>query len=357
MRVAPLLLSSLLLAGCGSGANEEAQNARAAAMPRAVSAGKIERRAIAQDLLVSGVLVAREEAAVSSQLSGFAVAHVYVDQDDQVRAGQPLAVLDDSLLRADIEQQRAVVAQQRIAAEKARSEAARVSGLENAGVLSSEAITERRLGARTAGATLAQAQAALKALLVRQGFMTIRAPVSGRILSRAVRPGDIAAPGTIMFRIARDNLVELDAEVPEQSINLVRPGQPATLTLPSGLTLPGTVRLVSAEIDPQTKLGRARILMGPDRALRPGGFAEAHLTVAEAEVPAVRQSAIRHESGTASVMILDSDNRVRSRPVHTGASSGGWIAVIDGPAIGTRVLIGGQGFVLDGDKVAPRMVP
>ena len=350
----PLSLG-LLLAACSGSNDDDTATARAAAAPRAVSAALVTRRPMASDLALSGVLVAREEASVASQLSGYPVARVLVDQDEQVRAGQPLAQLDDTLLRADIAQQQAVVAQQRIAAEKARSEAGRVAGLELSGVLSSEAIAERGLAARTADAAVAQGQAALRSLLVRQQLMTIRAPVSGRILSRTVRPGDIAAPGTVMFRIARGDLVEVDAEVPEQSIPLVRMGQSAQVRLPSGVVLPATVRLVGAEIDSQTKLGRARILMPRNRELRPGGFADVHLTVARRDVAAVPESAVRSDAAGASVMVLDKDDRVHAMPVQLGIHSDGWAALDKGPAPGSRVLTGGQGFVLDGDMVKPRI--
>lgn len=352
-----LLLSTAplaFLASCSSGGDDEAATARAASAPRAVSVATATRRTMSEDLTFSGLLVSREEAAVASQLSGYPVASVLVDQDDQVRSGQILARLDETLLLSDIAQQRAALGQQRIAAEKARSEAARVAGLEESGVLSAEAIAERRLAARTAEAAVAQAQAALQSLLVKQGLMTIRAPVAGRVLSRAVRPGDIASPGAIMFRIERDNLVEVDAEVPEQSINSIRAGQKATVTLPSGEKLPGTVRLVSAEIDAQSKLGRARVLMAPNRNLRPGGFAGVRLTVAQSDELAVPEGAIRSDASGTSIMMLDHANRVHATKVRTGVRAGGWVALEEGPPAGTRVLTGGQGFVIDGDIVKPQ---
>lgn len=351
------LALALMLAGCSDKGANDAATARAATSPRAVTAARVAVRRMDSELALSGVLVSREEAAVSSQLSGYPVARVLVDIDAQVRAGQPLAVLDDTLLRADIAQQRAVLAQQRIAAERAQGEAARVTGLENSGVLSAEAIAERKLAARTAQAGVAQAQAALQALLVRQGLMTIRAPVSGRVLARTVRPGDIASTAAVLFRIERDNLVEVDAEVPEQAIASVRPGQRATVTLSSGMSMPATVRLVGAEIDAQTKQGRARVLMAPNRELRPGGFATVRLAVAAEDVSAVPEAALRHDASGTTVMVLDKANRAHTTPVRAGIHADGWVAVPGGPPPGTLVLTGGQSFVLDGDTVKPRVTP
>jgi HlyD family secretion protein len=349
--LAPLLLT--FLAACSHQAEQDAATARAASAPRAVTVARAERRTMTDDLALSGSLVSREEAAVSSQLSGYPVASVLVDLDAEVKRGQPLVRLDDTLLRTDIAQSRAALAQQQVAAEKADAEAKRVAGLTGSGVLSSEAIAERMLAAKTAAAAVDQARAALNAQLVRQALMTIRAPVSGRILTRAVRPGDMAAQGTVMFTIARDDLVELDAEVPEQVLMTIHPNDRATVELANGKTIAGSVRLVSAAVDAQTKLGRARIALPVSRDLRPGGFAKATLSVQRADMLAVPSSALLHDANGASLMALDRDDRVHTIPVKEGVTAGGWTALVNGPAAGTPVLTGGQGFVLDGDKVKP----
>jgi HlyD family secretion protein len=342
----------ILLAACSHRESDD-QTAAAARSPRAVSVGRVTREDVAPGVTLSGVLVPREEAAVSSQITGYPVTRVFVDQDAQVAAGQPLAQLDDTLLRTDIAQQRAVLDQQRVAAEKASQEAARVTGIAETGVLSQEAIAERKLGARAAAASVDQAKAQLNALLVRQRLMTVRAPVAGRILQRNVRPGDIASNSGVMFTISRDDLVELDAEVPEQTIDALHAGQEASVTLASGTVVRGVVRLVSAQIDDQTKLGRARILMAARPDLRPGGFATATLATAAHPQTVVPQEALRYDASGAHLMVVDAKNRVHGMIVQTGPRSGDKIALVGGPTVGTPVLTGGQSFVLDGDQISP----
>jgi len=346
-----LLAVLAMLAGCGRHAPEAGATGE---QPRAVRAATVESRILTSDLTASGRLVPREEAAVTSQLSGYRVAAVYVDEGDEVRAGQLLARLDDTLLRSDIAQQEANLAQQRVAAEKADQEAARVRGLEESGVLSDEAIAGRRLAARTAQAGVAQARALLAAQRVREGLMEIRAPVGGRILERAVRPGDVSSPATLMFRIARDDLVELDAEIPEQAMKLVRVGQRADVILPGDIHVAGVVRLVRAEVDRATGLARARILLPRRADLRPGGFAQAILQQGtSAPVRAVPAAAVQYGAGGATVMVVGKDDRISTIPVTIGRRGGGYVELTSGPAIGAQVLTGSQGFVLDGDKVKP----
>lgn len=350
---APLLAVSLLLAACSSG---EEQAAAANAAPT-VSVSTVQMRAVQGGLTASGVLVPREEATVAAELPGFRVSQVLVDQGDFVRRGQVLARLDDTLLRSQIDQARASLGQQQVTAERTAAEAARVAGLDEQGVLSEEAIAERRMAARSAQAGVAVAQAQLRDLQTRQARMTITAPVDGRILERTVRPGDTSQAGTAMFRMARGGIVELDAEIPETELARVRPGARASVQLPSGVEVAGVVRLVSPTVDQQTKLGRARLTLPVRADLRPGGFAKALFTADGGAVAAVPEAAIRYDADGASVMVVQPDNRARRVPVTTGARSGGWVELREGPPAGSRVALGGSAFVLEGDLVRPVAPP
>jgi len=42
---------------------------------------------------------------------------------------------------------------------------------------------------------------------------------------------------------------------------------------------------------------------------------------------------------------------MRKLPVSLGARAQGWVALRDGPPVGTRLALGGGAFVLDGDRV------
>jgi HlyD family secretion protein len=345
------LVLSLALTACGK------KEVKAADQPLTVSVARVQTRSLAAGLTASGLLVSREEAAVSPELSGYRVARVFVEEGAHVRAGQPLAQLDDTLLRAQIEQSQANLRLQQVAAEKADAEARRVEGLDDQGVLSQEAIAERRLAARSQQASVGVAQAQLNDLKTRQARMTIRAPVSGVVLERTVRPGDASSPGTPMFRIVRDGLVELDAEIPEASLAKIHAGDRAEVELPSGAKITGVVRLVSPRVDVQTKLGRARIALPVRADLRPGGYARAVFSQAASAVPTVPEAALRFDTTGASVMTVAADGRVARTPVRTGSRAGGFVELVQGPPVGSRVALGGSAFVTDGDKVTAIEAP
>lgn len=343
--LAPAALA-IALTGCGQGDAPAAKPDLAT-----VTVGTVQLRPLTGASTASGQLVSREEAAVAPELPGYRVARVLVEEDAQVHVGQPLAVLDDALLRPQIDQAAATLSQQQVAAERSRAEADRVKGLDDKGVLSNEAISERRLAARTGDAQVAVARAQLRDLQVRRTRMIVRAPVSGRVLERAVRPGDTSQVGTMMFRIARGDLVELDAELPEAQAGTVRRGDAVAVTLASGAEVDGTVRLVGARVDPQTGLIRVRIALPVRADLRPGGFAQAAFGTTARSVKTVPDAAVRYGAKGTTVQTVDERNSVHSRPVRVGRRGGGLVEIVDGPPEGTRVVLGGGSFLLEGDVV------
>jgi HlyD family secretion protein len=338
-RASCVLLTALALVLTACGRPHDAAKAQTDA--RAATVVPVESRAMEGGITVSGLLVAREEAAVGSDLSGYRILRVDVEQGASVKKGQPLVELDDSLLKAQIAEQQATT-------EQAEGQAKRVQGLDNQGVMSAEDIATRRLQAKAQ-------EAALQDLMTREAHMIIRAPVSGLVLERNVRPGDISSLGgaTPMFRIVRDNLVELNAEVPEDDMSRIHIGDSAQVMLPDGASVAGKVRLIDPEVDSTTKLGHVRIAMPVRSDLRTGGFARATFTGAIDVTRSVPETAVRYDADGASVAVVGADDRVSFVPVKTGRRSGGYVELLNGPPPGSMVLLRAASFVLSGDKVQP----
>jgi HlyD family secretion protein len=87
--------------------------------------------------------------------------------------------------------------------------------------------------------------------------------------------------------------------------------------------------------------------------LRSGGFGRANFVDSAHPAMVAPENAVRFDADGASVLVLQPDDRVRRVPVHTGVRSHGEVELLDGPAPGDKVLLGGGAFVLDGDKVHP----
>lgn len=341
MKLAPLaivpLCAALALAGC----KKPPEKQTAAQQARAVRVVTVQSRAIAGALTASGNLIPREEAAVQPEVAGYRVLRVRADVGDYVKAGQTLVDLDPALIEAQIAQARAQAAQ-------AEDQAKRVVGLDNAGVLSQEQIAQRRFQAEAA-------RAQLRNLETQRRKLAVVAPVSGLVLEKNVRPGDLSGGSatTPWFRMARDGQVELAAELGDADLGRIRVGQAATVTLPSGAVATGHVRLISPQIDAQTKLGQVRILLPVRADIRAGGFGRAVFADASGQGLSVPEAAIRYDADGASVMTVNSQNRVKRVIVQTGARGGGWVQLVKGPPAGTRVVQNAAAFLLDNDLIRP----
>lgn len=103
------------------------------------------------------------------------------------------------------------------------------------------AVTNAQLSADNAGATLKQLQGQLD-------HYTVKAPVSGTILSRIAKVSDLASPGVTMATLSSGDTVDVQVDIDEKYIAKVAVGQTATVTLTSdasGASYTGVVREIS----------------------------------------------------------------------------------------------------------------
>jgi HlyD family secretion protein len=346
----PLMAALTLgLAGC----HKPKAKTTEAQLARAVRVVQVAPQPITGALAASGDLTPREEAAVYAEVAGYRVARVLVDVGDSVKKGQTLVDLDPAMIQAALLQAQAQAAQAEANALQAEDQANRVKDLDDKGVLSQEAIDQRRFQARAARATANAQAAALKDVRTRVGKLAVTAPVGGIVLERTVRPGDMSstAGATPWFRLARDGEIELSAQMSEDDLAKIKPGQHAQVTLPSGMVVPGVVRLVSPQIDPQTKLGAVRIHLPVSRDIRAGGFGRAVFSDVTGMALAVPETAVRYDADGAAVMVVGADNRVHRALVQTGQRGNGLVQLVKGPAAGTRVVQNAAAFLLDGDLI------
>jgi multidrug resistance efflux pump len=138
--------------------------------------------------------------------------------------------------------------------------------------------------ARAAQAQVESAQAALNLLDVQLGKLTLVAPAGGVVLSRAIEPGEFAAPGTTLLVLGDLDSLTITVYIPEDRYGRIRLGQAARVAVDSfpGETFPATVVHIAdrAEFTPrnvQTAEGRkstvfaVRLALGnSDGKLKPG---------------------------------------------------------------------------------------
>jgi RND family efflux transporter MFP subunit len=113
-------------------------------------------------------------------------------------------------------------------------------------------------------------------------YLSLAAPFSGSIMEAEVLAGSAVEAGTAIFKIADLSVVDVIAEIPEQSIPSVRLGQAATIGIAAfpDLQFEGEVERLRDELNQETRTVRA-VIHVPNRAgrLRPGMFATVQLAV------------------------------------------------------------------------------
>ncbi len=352
LRTPALLLAAaaaLTLSACGGGDDKSKAETHGASR-QTVSASTAAEVALPRVIVASGSVSAWEEVPVGAETGGLTAVGVYVDEGAYVRQGQVLVKLNDALLQAQLRQQQAGV--QTAEANAARDDAAlgRAQELKQRGFLSQASLDTALANQRASQANLASARAALSEIRTRLSQAEIKAPVSGLIISRNVTKGQIVEAGTQLFRMVRDGRLELDAQVPETDLPALRAGQTATITSNEGVTTTGTIRIVTPEVDAQTRLGLARITLSPGSGLKPGMFARAAIDAGAQPATVVPTGAVLYRNNKAGVFVLGADNAASFRPV-TVLSRRDDQTSVSGVEPGVRVVVQGAGFLSDGDKV------
>lgn len=348
--LASVIAASLTLAACGGSEGKDEGEAQAA-VGQAVSVHTVVTTNLPRIITASGSVTPWEEVPVGAETGGLVATAVYVDEGTYVRQGQPLVQLNDALLRAQLGQQQAQL--QTAEANLARDEAAlaRSQELKERGFLSQASLDAALANQRASAANLAAARAALAETQTRVNQATIRAPVSGLISSRAVTRGQIVQAGSELFRMVRDGRLELDAQIPEAELRLVRPGMAATIASDQGGQTTGTVRIVTPQVDPQSRLGVARIALTGGSNLRPGMFARAEIDAGSQPSLTVPSAAVVFRENRAGVYVLRPDSTAHFQPITEAGRSEGVVAVSSGLQAGQRVVVEGAGFLGEGDQV------
>ena len=183
---------------------------------------------------------------------------------------------------------------------------------------------------------------------------TLKAPAAGLVTrsTAAIAATASGAPGEPLFRIAIDNEIELEADIPSVHVPMLASGQNARIQLADGRELSGRVRLVPASVDQKTQLGRARVSLERASGLRLGIFARATIDASRSCGISVPRAAVTYRTEGASVQIVRND-MVETRRVQIGFHSDDDIEIRNGLREGDTVVANAGSSLRDGDKVKP----
>ncbi len=187
-----------------------------------------------------------------------------------------------------------------------------------------------------------------------KGSTTLRAPAAGLITRSSAAVGATASPLAVepLFRIAVDNEIEVEADVPSIHVPALATGQTARVEIADSRELSGRVRLVPSTIDQRTQLGRARISLERDSLSRIGMFARATIDANRSCGVSVPSSAVRYRTEGTNVQIVR-EGVIETRLVKVGLHSDTDTEIADGLREGDMVVANAGSSLRDGDKVKP----
>lgn len=346
-----LLLSGVLalsVAACSGQKGEEEKKPAEGALVEATLATEAVAPLVISG---SGTVAAWQEAPIGAEVGGLTATAVLADEGQYVKQGQPLLKMNDAVLRAQLQQAQAGIQSARAQAVEAERAYQRYKELFDKGYASQSALDQKEAAYKTAQAQVATAEASAAQAQTQLNQTVVRAPVSGLITSRTAVAGQIVSPGTELFRIVRDNRIEMNMEVVETELSALKAGMIATVTGETGQTVTGTVRVVTPAVNQQTRLGYARISIPADAGFKPGQFARASITVGEQPAVLIPQKAVVYQQNQPVAFVVEANNKVSGRKVKTGERRGDAIVIASGVSAGEKVVTSGAGFLVDGDAV------
>ncbi len=205
-------------------------------------------------------------------------------------------------------------------------------------------------------ASLAQAQANVKLMQTQIVQSSIYAPFEGVVTQRLLDPGAFAGPNQAIVRVSQLSTVYVNANVPDEDLNYVRPGTPATFTSASipGKVFSGNVADVNATPTTGTLSYRARLRQpNPGNQLRGGMLVSVHVVRdRRAHATVVPRTAL-FQSDQGSGVYTVADGKAKLLPVKVGLQTDTLAEVTgDGVAPGTTVITTRPDALQDGSVVA-----
>jgi len=252
---------------------------------------KVTRGDVLVAISATGTIQAVTTVQVGSQVSG-TIAKLYADFNSVVKEGQLLAQLDPTFLQASVNEQRANVARAQAQVNEAKRNFERTRELFAKSLVSQADLDAVTTTLESAKAGMSQSTAALDRADVNLRYATIRAPISGVVISRSVDVGQTVAASLqapTLFTIANDlRKMQVQASVDEADIGNVKTGQAAKFRVDSYpeqefLGVVSQVRL--APVIAQNVVTYTVIIdvENPEQKLMPGMTATVSIEVAKAE--------------------------------------------------------------------------
>jgi RND family efflux transporter MFP subunit len=353
-----------------------------------------ERRPLSNSVTLSGDFRPFQEVDVHAKIAGY-IRKIYVDVGDHIKAGETLALLEVPELNAQLEGAHAAVRRARDAIRRAQGDLQRAQSLHTAahldyarlkeasqarpGLIAEQELDDAQAKDKDGEAQIAADQAGLseaenqldmaladeKQLSAMGEYTRIVAPFNGVITRRYVDQGALVQAGTSsntqalpVVSVAENDLFRLTLPVPESAVPRIRLGSLVSVHVPAlGRDFQGKVSRFSHALAEETRTMHTEVdVPNQDGRIVAGMYAEVNLMLArKASALAIPTQAVRRNGSQASVLVVNTQDRIEERPVELGLEGASEVEVLSGVAPLERVIVGSRAQFRPGDRVSPQV--
>jgi RND family efflux transporter MFP subunit len=285
---------------------------------------------------------------------GGKVARRLANVGDAVKAGQALALLDETDLRLQREQADAELRSANAALAQADAELKRITSLRGEGWSTASAYDRQKAATEEARGRVARAERAASLAANALSYATLAADADGVVTAVQVEPGQVLAAGQAAIRLARLNEKEAVIAVPEAQVGGLHQAK-ASLSLWSNPDKRYEARLreLSPSADPATRTYLARFsLVGAGPEVQLGMTATlAAIAPENGRIARLPLSALFNQGSGPAVWVIDIDGRPVLRPVTVAAYESREVLISSGVSEGDQVVTLGVQKIDAGQRV------
>jgi RND family efflux transporter MFP subunit len=311
-----------------------------------------------QTLALPGTLQGYVQAPISARSSGY-LRRWYKDIGSRVAKGELLAEIEAPEVDQQLSQAIAAREQAASSLALARSTMERWEALRKKDAVSQQELEEKRSSSAQARANLAAADANVERLRQMTGFKRVVAPFAGVITRRNVDVGDLidagGGAGRTLFVLSQTDPLRVYVNVPQSYSQLVKTGQRVTVTQAelAGRSFEGQVARTAAAIDTTTRTMQVEVMLpNRDGVLMPGAYVQVSLPLQASQALSIPTNALMVRGEGMRVAVLDSDGRVRLRPIKVGRNYGESVEVLEGVSATDQIVLNPADSLNEGDVVA-----
>ena len=354
--LATTILSSLVLAACGKGADGGHAGMFGGPVPVAVVA--VQEETLPITLEYAAQTLGSREVEVRARVAGILLKRNYVE-GAKVKAGQSLFTIDPAPYEAAVARTEADVAAAEARYEQAEREANRLVPLLQHKAISQKEHDDAVSAQSISRADVLAAKARLREAKLNLEWTRVESPLSG-VSSRALKSEGslVSGPDVLLTSVTQTDPIQVIFGIPDnERLKLRQDADAKRVVWPQDGRFKVTVKLadgteyvrsgftdfsdVRVSRDTGTSEARAE-LPNPDGLLQAGQFVRVALSGASrAGVFRVPQRAVLEGPQGKFVFVVGKDNKAEMRPVETGDWNGADVVISKGLASGDQVVVDG----------------